>query len=175
MSRLNKALAAIVVMVLLAVSITLVSEATTITVPKTYFTTNGISGVHFVPTFTGTSDTLYCNLTIGEKVTNPMFPAVLYVYTALKATDSLIAVGIRYQVSSDGVNWNTTTIGTDSTTWHTTTVYTSGYKLSVMPIYDPYAAVKTGVVGNHPYQRLMIVNLATTYIKPKMKIDVVFQ
>lgn len=175
MSRITKALSAILVIVLLAVGVTLVSEATTTTVARTYFSANGISGMRFVPTFSGYTDTLVCNLVIGGKTTNPMVPAVLYVYTALKATDSTINIGIRYDISSDGTNWNTSTIGTDSTTWTTATVYTSGYKLSVVPIYDPYAAVKTGIVGNHPYQRLRIIGLSATNIKPKMKLDVVYQ
>lgn len=175
MSRLTKALSAIVIFALLVVSVTLVVEATTTTVSRTSFSANGISGVRFTPTFTGYTDTLVCNLIIGQRTTNPMIPAVLYVYTALKATDSTINIGLRYDISSDGVNWNTTTLGTDSTTWTTATVYTSGYKLSVVPIYDPYAAVKSGIVGNHPYQRIRIIGLSATNIKPKVKLDVVFQ
>jgi hypothetical protein len=160
---------------MLIVTVTLITEATTRTVSRSAFSANGISGTRFTPTFIGYTDTLVCNLIVGGKATNPMLPAVLYVYTALKATDSTINIGIRYDVSSDGTNWNATTIGTDSTTWATTTVYTAGYKLSVVPIYDPYAAVKTGIVGNHPYQRIRIIGLSATNIKPKVKLDVVFQ
>lgn len=175
MSRLIKAVSLIGAFLALVLVTTLVVEATEYTKAAAYFSHDGIAGTRFTHSFVKYNDTATCNLVIGERVKNPMLPLVLYVYTARKATDSTINIGLRYEVSSDGTNWNSTTLGTDSTTWTTTTVYTAGYKLSVVPIYDPYAAVKSGVVGNHPYQRVRIVGLGATNCDPKVKLDAVFQ
>jgi hypothetical protein len=155
---------------------TLVVNATQYTVARTYFTVNGISGTNFQQSFVKYDDTLTCTLVIGEKVKNPAVPLVLYVYSARKATDSTINIGIRYEVSSDGTNWSSVTLGTDSTTWTTTTVSTAGYKLTVVPIQDNYASAgKNGIIGNHPYQRVRIIGLSATNCNPKIKLAAVFQ
>ena len=178
MSRITKALSAIVVIALLLVAGYMVAEATSYTKTTSSVTVNGIAFQRFTHTMLTRTDTAYCNLIIGKRVTNPAFPLMLYVYTQNKV-DSALSIGIRYQVSSDGSNWSTTTIGTDSTTWAPAAGDTIGktFKLSLVKVQEVYAA--DGLVhvqGNHPYQRIMVVGItAKTNIGCKWKIDAVFQ
>ena len=178
MSKITKALSAIVVIALLLVAGYMVAEATSYTKTTSSVTVNGISFQRFTHTMISRTDTAYCNLVIGKRVTNPQFPLMVYVYTQNKV-DSTLSIGIRYQVSSDGSNWSTTTIGTDSTTWAPAAGDTIGktFKLSLVKVTEIYAADGlVHVIGNHPYQRIMVVGItARTNIGSKWKIDAVFQ
>jgi hypothetical protein len=67
--------------------------------------------------------------------------------------DSISICG-RYEVSRDGVNWLSYTIGTDSTTF-ATALYGTSYKLTVYPV------LKTTLAGYMPYSRLRLYGKST--------------
>lgn len=160
-----------------AVAILFVGAVTTKTSHQSYrnagvkMDANGISFYRFSMTFSSTQDTLICDLppvqprdVTGQDTT--LFDVNLY-------TSDTAYIAVRYQVSSDNLNWKTYTIGTDSTTWLATGTAsaTGGRTLNHFVISTPQYA------GPQPYHRLFIYgpNASGRVLgyTPKVRADVI--
>jgi hypothetical protein len=104
-------------------------------------------------------------------------PVVLNIYTQsaqVGTTSDSVSICVRYQVSSDNVNWASVTVGTDSTTWATRLKSTStpeNWKLT------PIALAVATYFGYQPYARLYIFGKNAYYNKPgtKIRVDILEQ
>jgi hypothetical protein len=87
-------------------------------------------------------------------------------------TSDTIYISVRYEVSSDNVNWKSYTIGTDSTTWAWGTAVAPTRTLNSFIISGPQYS------GAQPYQRLKIFGFPPTRGRVtgytgKLRVDVI--
>jgi hypothetical protein len=124
----------------------------------------GYAWMRWSHTFAAVDDTVYCNIEWSKDIPGHAIVGALAIGRRSLNGDS-VDLSVRYQVSDDGTNWETFTLGTDSTTWVTSV--TSGFEVKNVNIDHATH------FGFHPYQRLMIWgnagNLAGTVIRVDAK------
>jgi hypothetical protein len=139
-----------------------------------YTQANGVTVTYFTHVFATRTDTILANVVIGGKTVTPAIPFCLYIGTSRGATDSALSISVRWEHSPDGVNWQSSTIGTDSTTWFTptTTVITGvlyynsyNYKIQAFPINGT-----NGITGYHPYNRVVIMGRTANTVGTRVKV-----
>lgn len=120
----------------------------------------------FTYTWAAATDTVIIPVQVYRSgVKSVTTPNVLNIYTQSNITGTTsdsVSLCVRYEVSSDNVNWQSYTLGTDSTTWATrlkSTSYPETKKLTVVPLavatyggYQPYCRLK--VFGKPYYNKI---------------------
>lgn len=134
------------------------------TTAYTRYNVQGYTWLRFQITTVAPTDTAIMPFSLG-KATIADSVARLNIYTTSLNGDS-VDISVRWQGSSDNVNWVTTPLGTDSTTW-------------VSALTGANANLNTfllgpGSYGGHqPYNRVLIITNPGSNVGGKVKVDVI--